>query len=171
MKISYDNTIEEFKTAFMLFWRRYALRRTILLSLVFCIAIFLFVNMIFRGSYGLPIGGVGSGLAAGMLLSLWLKPFRARKKLVYALEMSYEEKYTATFGEDTIEVETVVCGDDGEEIAKSEYCIATEYLYSKETRELFLLYVNRALIHVFPKRCMNEQEIEGLQGYFKKMRI
>ena len=169
MKINYDNTIPEFEKAFMLFWRKYALRRTILLSIVYCIAIFLFLNMIFGGVH--LIGGIGGGLAAGMLLSLWLKPLRAKKKLVQALELSYEEKYSATFGEDTIEVETIVCEEQEEKVAKSQYPIDTEYLYSKETPEMFLLYVNRALIHVFPKRCLSEQEIDGLRNYFKEQKI
>jgi hypothetical protein len=171
LKIDYDVTIPEMETGFMLHWRKYALRRTILLSVVYAIGIALFVKMALRGGNGPLIGGIGSGLAAGMLISLWLKPRRARKKLVAALELMYEEKYTAIFGENTIEIETVVQSEEDEAVEKTEYTIATEELFGKETPELFLMFVNRALIHVFPKRCMTDETVENLREYFNKKGI
>jgi len=166
MKLSYDNTIPEVQTAFMEFWKKYSLKRTILFSLVYAIAIALFVNMILNGT--MMFGGIGAGLSAGMLLSVWLRPRRARKRLTDALELSSAETYSASFCDTQIEIETVT---ENEETQVSVYQLSTEELYSKEMQEMFLLYVNRSLIHVFPKRCMNEQEVEGLRTYFMENRI
>jgi len=169
MKINYDVTIPETETAFMLFWRKYALRRNVLLSIVYGIAIGIFIDLIAKGST--MIGGIGMGLAVGMLFSMWLKPFRAKKKLVEALETMNEEKYTAIFSESEIEIETVVNSENEEAVDKSTYPIATEELYSNETETLFLLYVNRSLVYVFPKRCLSEQEINDLRTYFIEKKI
>jgi hypothetical protein len=173
----------------MLFWKQYSLKRTIMFSFVFAIGIFLSVNMILnRGGI---IGWILMGLAAGFLANLWLKPRRARKKLTAALEMMNEEKYAATFTENQIEIETIVevnqesskNAEDAENIEESEvsdvadvidksvFPIATEELYSRETSEMFTLFVNRALIYVFPKRCLSEHEVESLRNYFAEKRI
>ena len=164
--INYDVTIDEIKTAFMLRWRKYSIRRTIMFSLVFLIATVLFVNMMFDGEVRTMIGGVGAGLAMGFMINLWLKPRRILKRLITALEMLGDEKYTAMFGDTTIEIETVQKVEDEEAIEKTVYRLGEEEFFSKETSDLFLLFVNRALIHVFPKRCLSEQEVEKLREYF-----
>jgi hypothetical protein len=171
IKIDYEVTIPEMEIGFMAHWRKYSMRRTILLTIAFCIGIFLFGSMIAREGSAPLIGGIGAGLTAGMTVSLWLKPRRACKKLSQALAMMYEEKYTAVFGENAIEIETIVQSEDDEIVEKSEYAHASEYLYSKETRDLFLLFVNRGLIHVFPKRCMSEETVAELRDYFNEKRI
>jgi hypothetical protein len=177
MRINYDITIPETEKAFMMFWKKYGLRRSVLLSAVYVIAIVLFVDMIINNG-SIAFGGIGFGLAAGMLISIWLRPFRSRKKLVEALETMYEEKYSAVFGETEIEVETIIQnsgesenGENETKIEKSTYAISAEELYSAETDEMFLLYVNRSLIHLFPKRCLSEQEIQDLRAYFAEKRI
>jgi hypothetical protein len=171
LRIDYDVTIPEMEAGFMAHWRKYSLKRTILLSVAFAIGIFMFARMIGNGGSAPLIGGIGAGLSAGVLISLWLKPRRACKKLVMALEMMYEEKYSATFGDSSIEIETIVQSEEESAVEKSEYAHATEHLYSKETPELFLLFVNRALIHVFPKRCMTDETVSELRNYFNEKRI
>ncbi|MCL1831573.1 MAG: hypothetical protein FWG45_01525 [Oscillospiraceae bacterium] len=181
LKIDYDVTIPEMETGFMAHWKKYALRRTILLSLVYVIAVILFVNLFLYGSVPI-IGAIGTGAALGMGISLWLKPRRLRKKLVTVLETSYEEKYAAVFDAQSIEIETIVYvpppteskelgkleegAEMSEQVEKSTYVISEEELYSMETNELFLLFVNRALIYVFPKRCLCEQTVNELRTYF-----
>jgi len=213
LKINYDVTIDETKTAFMAFWRKYQLKRTVLFSIVFAIGITLSVNLILNNA-GI-IGWVLLGLAAGLLANLWLKPRRSCKKLTQVLELMDEEKYSATFNANEIEIETLIKKtqpldneiadentespkntespentenpenaenpententkniDEADEIRQnSVYSLATEELYSKEIRNLFLLYVNRSLIYVFPKRCLSEQQIEGVRNYFAEKNI
>ena len=68
--INYDNTIEEIETAFILNWRKYHLRRTIMLSMVFLISMTLcIITIINRGGIlwwmlmGLSAGFCGNLLA------------------------------------------------------------------------------------------------------------
>jgi hypothetical protein len=161
MKINYDVTIPETETAFMMFWRKYVMKRTMMFSLVFLIAAGLSVNMVLNGMR--MAGGIITGLSLGFMVNLWLKPYRLKKKIAMACEMTKDEKYSAMFGEKEIEIETITAN---EEVDKSIYTIGAEELFSKETDGLFLLYVNKALVHVFPKRCLSEQEIEELRNYF-----
>jgi len=169
MKINYDVTIPEMQTAFMQFWAKYSLKRTIMFSIVFMIAIFISITMIINNQ-GI-IAWILMGLAAGFLANLWLKPRRACKRLVMVLNTMYEEKYSAVFGDSAIEIETIVHSEETEEVDKSEYALASEELYSKETRDLFLLFVNRALVYTFPKRCLTKKEAEDLRTYFIEKRI
>ncbi|MCL2035895.1 MAG: YcxB family protein [Oscillospiraceae bacterium] len=178
MKISYDNTVEESAEAFMLFWREYHLKRTIMLSIAFGIGIFVSVISIVGGS-GIT-AWILLGAASGFLLNLWMKPRRSCKKLVEVLETMASEVYTATFASDLIEVETIIQMKESEnpensgtnEITdKSQIKLSTEELCSRETQELFVLYVNRSLVYAFPKRCMDNEEITGLRTYFEEKRI
>jgi len=176
MKINYDVTIPECETGFMQLWKKYSLKRTILFSVVFLIGAALFINMILKnlsseGGLMFGIGGIGTGLSLGLLASLWLKPRRVWKKIAATLEMTYEERYTATFTENEIEIETLIQSEEDESVDKSRFVLAEEELYSKETNELFLLFVNRWLTYVFPKRCMSEQEANQLRDYFTLKRI
>ena len=175
MKINYDVKLSEIETGFMLFWKKYNLQRGIIFSAIYTIAAVLFINMIVvsRGDGIIP--WIGAALALGMLASTWLRPLRAKKRLGMALEFEYIDSYIATFGEQAIEVETVTAkGEESDELAapgKSKFVIATEELCSAETPELFLLYVNRAFMHIFPKRCMSEGEVEELRKYFEEKKI
>ncbi len=55
---------------------------------------------------------------------------------------------------------------EGEKPETSVINLATEELYSKEDEEMFCLFVNRALVYVFPKRCMTDEQIKKLHDYF-----
>ena len=190
IEIEYDVSAEESKDAFMCFFRKYRLRQTVLLSIVFLIATGLFINTMIvslisgAGATASMIGGIGAGLSAGLLANVWLKPRRAAKKLLHALEYMAEEKYTAVFGDTQIEIETLIhtsgsdsdsdndSEDDGsEKIEKTVLLLSQEELCSQETHELFLLFVNRSLVYVFPKRCLSESEQTNLQEYFTNKNI
>jgi hypothetical protein len=166
MKINYNNTIPEIVTATKSFWRRYALKRTVMLSLVFAILIGVMITRITMGQ-GI-IAWILMGLSAGLLANLWLKPARKRKKLIQALNLMYQESYEVTFCDEAIEIRTLVQSEEEEEIAESKYGLNEEELFATEKQDMFLLYVNRTLIHVFPKRCMSEEQIEGLRNYFEE---
>ncbi|MCL1865997.1 MAG: YcxB family protein [Oscillospiraceae bacterium] len=192
LKINYDNTIDECETAFMLFWRKYSMMKTVLYSLVFVIGIIISASLIW-GDSGI-IGWILLGLSAGFLLNLWLKPRRTCKKLAATLTLMNEEKYRAFFSDNDIEIETIIScdkesteseeasgesseSDESEQSEQSEivensvYSLLKEEMTSRETAELFLLFVNRSLIYTFPKRCMSEKEINGLREYFVLKKI
>jgi hypothetical protein len=49
----------------------------------------------------------------------------------------------------------------------SVYRHGAEILCSAEDGGLFCLFVNKALFHIFPKRCMTQEEQTELRNYFK----
>jgi len=162
--ISYNNEIPEIEAAFTVFWKKYGIRRTVMFSIVYAIFAFLFINMIIIDLSGV-IGWIGAGITLGFIASLWLKPGRARKKLSAALRLTDDETYTASFFDDKIEIETLTAS---EKTDKTLITLATEEIYMTEKDGMFLLFVNRSLIYVFPKRCLKDEEIIGLREYFKK---
>lgn len=182
---NYTATADECGKAFLVFWKSYRLRQTVLYTITFAIAVFLFVNMAvtsFRntGTLGI-IGPVGVGLVLGFIVNLWLKPRRAAKKIVAAVEMSDSETYTAQLSDTAVTIETVVHSADNadgdnnadnsgdaqqEKIEKSVYELSCEELRSCETNDLFILFVNRALFHVFPKRCLDDNQTAQIREYF-----
>jgi len=138
-------------------------------------------------------------MSAGMLVSLWLRPYTAEKKLVAVIEQMGEERYTARFYDDRIEIDTEIIPKDAEVetiaitkhgvqpvenpevIAEAETQITqpetsvigltSERLFSVEDRDMFCLFVNRALIYIFPKRCMSAETAEKLGKYFEEKAI
>ncbi len=196
-EIKYDNNITEIETAFKLFYKKYATRRMIIFTIVYAIVIALGINLIVT-NYTAPYGYILTALGLGVLVNTWTKPVSVRKKLVATLSELNEEKYTAVFGEDRIEISTEIIESSEEtetvaittkgiitveenseaakelaeqeppkpEIQKSVYKLAETELFSMETGDCFLLFVNRSLIHVFPKRCLSDEESRLLSEYF-----
>ena len=169
-------------------------------TVVYLIGTFIFISMIVQ-DYTSLFGLIGTGFALGLTVSLWLKPRRAWKKLSSVLETMDEERYSAAFYHDRIEIETEILQSVGrgnpdapenedngasgllrqtsDETAensdnkpsvpqKTEIVIATEELYASENTSLFILFVNRSLIYVFPKRCFSEEVADRLRDYFVK---
>lgn len=198
-EITYDNTIPEIETAFRLFQKKYALRRLAIFTVVYLIVIALGVNFIVT-DYTKPYGYILCALGLGVLVSTWTKPAGVRKRVVATLSEFSEEKYTAVFSDDRIEIctEIIDSGRETETVAitgagiipvednseaakelaespekinepqvdKSVYKLAETELCSEETDDCYLLYVNRSLIYVFPKRCLSQAERERLASYF-----
>ncbi|MCL1823697.1 MAG: YcxB family protein [Oscillospiraceae bacterium] len=197
-QITYDNNIPEIKRAYTLFRRKYTLRKMIVPVILCLITIVFGVDFIRRDAVDFK-GYVLLALGAAMLFSLFLRPFTAQKKLVSTIEAMGEEKYTARFFDDKIEVDTEIIPEEAETeivaVTKHGACVvenpevleeakeqltqpetsviglATEELYSVEDEEVFCLFVNKALIYIFPKRCMSAEQITELQKYFKDKAI
>ena len=201
-QITYNNSISEIRRGYSLFRRKYAIPRMIPLTVAFLITIGLGVDFIIRDlqsdttSY---IGYILTAISTAMLVSLWMRPYTAQKKLISVIEAMGEERYTARFYDDRIEIDTDIIPKDVEteivaitkhgveavenpdiiktaetELIKPETSvigITTERLYSVEDRELFCLFVNKALIYIFPKRCMTEEQIQEIKKYFEEKAI
>lgn len=132
-----------------------------------------------------------------MLFSVWAKPYFARKKLIRTLDGFSKETYTAEFKKDCIEIQTTILPDEktetvavtpygvmpvGEDVEvpeekvmeqpeKTVISIIENTLDSDETDELFMLYLNRSLIYIFPKRCLSDEEKKALAEYFDDKNI
>ena len=194
-EIKYDNSNEEIETAYKLFQKKYMLRRNILFSVVYAIAAGLGINFVVLNSANM-LGYILTVLGLGMLFSTWARPVYARKKLMKTLESFGGETYTATFADSHITVDTEILPDEETEIVavtrdgimsvgedveippeqeikhdKTKIELAVNTLDSMETEEMFLLFLNRSLIYIFPKRCLSEEQTEKVRSYFDDKNI
>ncbi len=194
-EIKYDNTLDEISKGYTLFWKKYALRRTIVFTVVYAIALGVGIDFVVRDHTNMP-GYILIVIGLGMIFSTWTKPYYAKKKLLKTLESFGEERYSAVFSEQKIVIDTEILPDEqletvavtsrgvmtvgeGVEIPedkvikheKTKIDLRTEKLDSAETDEMFLLYVNRSLIYIFPKRCLSEEQKEKLKNYFEDKNI
>jgi hypothetical protein len=200
-EITYTNTIPEIRRASLLFWRKYKLPRTIIMTLLFGLTFYFGIDFIMRGQY---FAGYALALVSpALIITRWADPFMRQKRIIKAIEAyGCDEKYTARLYDDRIEIDTVVLPEDAEteivalstqgvsvvenpellEEAKAQlaeesppetsvYGLGAERLCSAEDGELFCLFVNKALFHIFPKRCLTQEQIQELQNYFKDKAI
>ena len=194
-EIKYDNSNAEIEVAYKLFQKKYMLRRNVIFSIVYAIATGLGINFAVLNSANMA-GYILIVLGLGMLFSTWARPVYARKKLMKTLESFGGETYTATFAEKHITVDTEILPEEetetvaitrdgvmtvGEDVEippeqeikhdKTKIELAANTLDSMETEEMFLLFLNRSLIYIFPKRCLSEEETEKVRGYFDDKNI
>lgn len=194
-EIKYDNSNDEIETAYKLFQKKYMLRRNVIFSIVYAIAAGLGVNFVVLNSTNMA-GYILIVLGLGMLFSTWARPVYARKKLMKTLESFGGETYTATFADKHITVDTEILPDEetetvaitrdgvmtvGEDVEippeqeikhdKTKIELTSNTLDSMETEEMFLLFLNRSLIYIFPKRCLSEEQTEKVRGYFDDKNI
>ncbi|MCL2693510.1 MAG: YcxB family protein [Oscillospiraceae bacterium] len=200
MTINYTNTIPEIKRAYALFRRKYAVPRMLLMTLLFGAAFIFGVDFIIKNPTGYT-GYLLCGVSLAMSASLWSRPYLAQKRLVRTIETMGDERYTARFFGDRIEIDTeiVTGGEETEVVAITQHGVqtvenpevleeaeaqiaatkpetsviglTTEELYSAEDEEIFCLFVNKALIYIFPKRCMTEEQVVQLKKYFTEKAI
>lgn len=194
-EIKYDNTLSEIEMGYKLFQRKYMLRRNIIFSIVYGIAAGIGVDFLVH-SYTNMAGYILLVIGLGMLFSTWARPYYARKRLMKTLESFGEEKYSAVFYESKITVDTEILPEEetetvavtshgvmtvGEDVEipedkvikheKTEIELNANTLDSMETEELFLLFLNRSLIYIFPKRCLSEEEKGRLHEFFEDKNI
>jgi hypothetical protein len=176
-------------------------------TVLFLITLVFGVDFIVKDPSGFA-GYILAALSAGMLISLFMRPFTMQSKLINAIEaLGSYEKYTARFYDDRIEVETEIIplskdaeteivAVSGNSISKVEnpeilesiekdetplvpsvqyetsvIGLTTEMLFSVENSEMFCLFVNKALIYIFPKRCLTDEQNEAVRSYFKDKAI
>lgn len=194
-EIKYDNTLSEIETGYKLFQKKYMFKRNLIFSIVYGIAAVIGIDFIVH-NYTNMAGYILLVIGLGMLFSTWARPVYARKKLIKTLESFDEEKYSAEFSESKITVDTEILPEEETEIVavtphgvmtvgedveipedkiikheKTEIELNANTLDSMETEELFLLFLNRSLIYIFPKRCLSEEEKSKLHDYFDDKNI
>lgn len=194
-EIKYDNTLDEISKGYSSFWKKYALRRTVIFTVVYAIALGIGIDFVIHDYTSMP-GYILIVIGLGMIFSTWTKPCYAKKKLLKTLESFGEERYTAVFSDTRIVIDTEILPDQqletvavtsqgvmtvGEDVEipeekiikhdKTKIDLRTERLDSVETEDLFLLFVNRSLIYIFPKRCLSEEQKGKLKNYFDDKNI
>lgn len=194
-EIKYNNTLPEIETGYKLFQHKYMLKRNIMFSLVYAIAAGIGIIFIIRDYTNFP-GYILFVIGLGMIFSTWARPYYARKRLIKTLESFSDEKYSAVFEDTRIVIDTEILPEDQTETVaitssgvmtmdqdmeipeeqeikheKTKIELRSNTLDSMETPEMFLLFVNRSLIYIFPKRCLTEEEIGKLKNYFEDKNI
>ncbi len=194
-EIKYDNTLSEIETGYRLFQRKYMFKRNLIFSIVYAIAAGVGVDFLVHSLSNMA-GYILLVIGLGMIFSTWARPYYARKKLIKTLSSFGEEKYSAVFSDSRITVDTEVLPEEetetvaitsqgvmtvGEDVdipeeniikhEKTKIELRSNTLDSMETEELFLLFLNRSLIYIFPKRCLDGEQIEKIRGYFEDKNI
>ena len=198
--INYTNTLPEIETGYKLFQRKYMLKRSIIFTVVYSIAaaigIDFLVHSIMEGNYGNMPGYILLVIGLGMIFSTWARPYYARKKLMKTLESFGDEKYSAKFEDTRIIIDTEILPEEETETVavtpngvmtmdqdmeipeeqkithdKTKIELRSNTLDSMETNELFLLFLNRSLIYIFPKRFLDEEQINKIRAYFEDKNI
>ena len=195
LQIEYSMNLDEISDGFKLFQRKYQLRRTILFTIVYVIALILGIDFLIRDINNF-YGYVLVGLSAGLIFYAWYKPVLIRRKMLSTISSLAEETYISEFYKDKIKITTRIMPEDeanpeenseaveksdaeqnyGEESQKEEDVVTTlyfgsDYLDALENENMFLLFVNKRLIYIYPKRCLSDEEQDKLREILKEKAI
>ncbi|MBQ2798628.1 MAG: YcxB family protein [Ruminiclostridium sp.] len=198
LKISYNMELSEIGEGFKLFQRKYQLKRSIIFTIVYGIALILGVDMVVRNPQNF-YGYLLIGLGAGLIFMQWYKPVAVRKKLLNTLSSMNQESYETEIFQDMISITTIVDTDSAEEEEQSEekteaaeetaetvenseeaieneseesetvvsnFYFGSDLMEAMENDKMFLLFVNKSLIYIYPKRCLTDEEQLKLREIF-----
>ncbi len=195
LQIEYSMNLDEISDGFKLFQKKYQLRRTILFTIVYVIALILGIDFLIRDINNF-YGYVLVGLSLGLIFYAWYKPVLIRRKMISTISSLAEETYISEFYKDKIKITTRILHEDeanseenseaveksdaeqnyGEESQKEEDVVTTlyfgsDYLDALENENMFLLFVNKRLIYIYPKRCLSDEEQDKLREILKEKAI
>ncbi len=228
LQIEYSMNLDEISDGFKLFQRKYQLRRTILFTIVYVIALILGIDFLIRDLNNF-YGYVLVGLSLGLIFYAWYKPVLIRRKMISTISSLAEETYISEFYKDKIKITTRILPEDEQnpqenseteensdseqntdaqenaesdeksdeknggsekadlidnssaedtdaESQKEEDVVTTlyfgsDYLDALENETMFLLFVNKRLIYIYPKRCLSDKEQDKLREILKEKAI
>ncbi len=203
LKISYNMELSEIGEGFKLFQRKYQMKRSIIFTIVYGIALILGVDMVIRNPQNF-YGYLLIGLGAGLIFMQWYRPVAVRKKLLNTLSSMNQESYETEIFQDMLQITTIVDTDSTEEAEQSEetkdaaeetaeavenseeaienegeesetvvsnFYFGSDLMEAMENDKMFLLFVNKSLIYIYPKRCLTEEEQTKLREIFEDKAI
>ncbi len=192
LKVSYDMELSEIGEGFKLFQKKYQLKRTIIFTIVYAIASVLGIDMIIRNPQNF-YGYLLIGLGIGLIFMQWYRPVMIRKKLLNTLSSMTQETYETEIFSDRIQITTRVLAEENkeaetesaeenaeeeasaedseeaevqEEAVVSTFFFGSDLLDAMENEKMFLLFVNRSLIYIYPKRCLTDEEQDTMREIF-----
>lgn len=195
LKVSYDMELSEIGEGFKLFQKKYQLKRTIIFTIVYAIAAVLGIDMIIRNPQNF-YGYLLIGLGIGLIFMQWYRPVMIRKKLLNTLSSMTQETYETEIFSDRIQITTRVLAEENkeaetesaeenaeeeisteesteaeetevqEEAVVSTFFFGSDLLDAMENEKMFLLFVNRSLIYIYPKRCLTDEEQDTMREIF-----
>lgn len=186
IKLSYENTLDEVIHGFAAFDKKYRLRRRVLTSAVYAVALFFAIQMTVSRyfSEGVILGG---NLVFGILIiaviifmtvSMWRQPkataAKIRKNWLLADESGESENYEAEFSEKKFEIISIIdpggTYEDGKPRDKFRESQVIDYeshdVFEDETDKMFIIYADKRRFFVLPKRCLTQAQCDGLKDYF-----
>ena len=189
LKIKYSMTLDEIGEGFSLFQKKYQFKRNIIYTVVYLIALVLGVDFVIRDNANF-YGYLLIGIAGGMTFLTWYKPVMIKRKLLATLSSLSEETYISEIYSDRIVITTVIqqdesadreeAGEDKSAVSEqagnseekqseptedvTELFFGSDYIDALENDKMFLLFVNRRLIYLYPKRCLTDEEQERIRG-------
>lgn len=180
LTIKYDMSLEEINDGYKLFWRKYQLKRTIIYTIAYLIALVLGVDLLLKNSNWF-YGAIICGLALGLIVDAWLKPGRVRKKLINTISGMAQESYISEFYGDRVQITTEILSENNaddnaddntadnsdneveQESVVTNLYFGSDYLDALENEQMFLLFVNKSNIYIYPKRCLSEEQQNTLR--------
>ena len=111
LQIEYSMNLDEISDGFKLFQKKYQLRRTILFTIVYVIALILGIDFLIRDINNF-YGYVLVGLSAGLIFYAWYKPVLIRRKMISTISSLAEETYISEFYKDKIKITTRIMPED-----------------------------------------------------------
>lgn len=202
LKICYDMELSEIEEGFRLFQKKYQLKRSILFTIVYGIAVILGVDMVVRNPQNF-YGYLLIGLGIGLIFMQWYRPVAIRKKLINTLSSMTKETYETEIFQNRIQIttkleETAVENEEAEksdeeaqteekvensegleneeteeneteeqsEEVVSNFYFGSDMMEAMENDKMFLLFVNKSLIYIYPKRCLTDEEQLTLREIF-----
>ena len=181
LKISYDMELSEIEEGFKLFQKKYQFKRTVIFTIVYAIAAVLGIDMIVR-NYQNFYGYLLTGIGIGLVFMQWYRPVMIRKKLINTLSSMTQETYETEIFSDKIQITTTVLAEETEnneqtdmqsaedkaeqtkeERVTSTFFFGADYMDAMENEQMFLLFVNKSLIYIYPKRCLSEDQQDTLR--------
>ncbi len=163
LKIKYCVTLEENRSAFILFQKKYVFPKNIIMTIGFAIIFAVYVYLVMKeptnNFYWLLVGMSG---VFGIMV--WVNSFMIRRNLLKSLATLRDDTYETTFYEDKISIQNVtelVDEETGEniEIKPTEIMLA-DGVQITEADDLFLIYLKRSKIfYVIPKKNITADEL------------
>ena len=171
----FNVTIPEEDDAFRVFQKRYVFKRNVIKSVGFGImGIGFLVSSFFFPDQ--VMNYILFGVCFGAVAMIWYNNVKIRKQLMEALKMLEDDRYIMTLYDDRFRIETIIpeeerSAEDFEEIPPQEFELDDPMLDTVEKDDKFVVIVKRATIYVFPKRCMNDEQIELVRDKFRSVNI
>lgn len=188
LQLNYNMTLDEISEGFKLFWKKYQFKKCVIYTIVYAIALVLGIDFIIKNHENF-YGYMLIGISVGLIFFNWYRPVMVRKKMLDTISGLAEENYITEIYSDRIKITTEILdepkekensGEDskeeenGEEAPKesvTELLFGSDTLDALENERMFLLFVNRSLIYIYPKRCLDKESQDKLRQIFTEKAI
>ena len=169
--LNYTISVGEYERAFIAFQKRYVFPKNYIMTVLFAGIIVLYAQQI-KTDPSYTMAWVLLAVCIAFIILIWYNVFRIRKSLVNSIKEIQDDKYTSTFFEDGLMIQTEITGTDETQEAME---IQPKRIYYEldspdvlENSEIFILYLKKQMFYVLPKRSMNDREIEFLRTEFSE---